>query len=95
MFTLSRLLRLHAYRTHEYASAGDFLMKMSSNDPVCVLLDISMPGPSAYDLGTSERTVKAHRASVMEKMEVKSLAELIRATDGLVSPNGGDADMER
>ena len=32
----------------------------------------------ALDLGLSERTVEAHRARVMEKMQVNSLAELVR-----------------
>lgn len=32
----------------------------------------------AFELEISERTVKAHRAQVMEKMEVNSLAELVR-----------------
>ena len=32
----------------------------------------------AAELGTSEKTVKVHRARVMEKMQVKSLAELVR-----------------
>lgn len=31
----------------------------------------------AYELGNTERTVKAHRQSVMEKMQVGSLAELV------------------
>jgi FixJ family two-component response regulator len=31
----------------------------------------------AHELGTSERTIKAHRHSVMEKMAVQSLAELV------------------
>jgi FixJ family two-component response regulator len=31
----------------------------------------------AYQLGNTERTVKAHRHSVMEKMQVSSLAELV------------------
>ena len=31
----------------------------------------------AADLGTVERTIKAHRAKIMEKMEVESLAELV------------------
>jgi RNA polymerase sigma factor (sigma-70 family) len=37
----------------------------------------------ATELGTSERTVKAHRAHVMEKMQVASLAELVRAAERL------------
>jgi FixJ family two-component response regulator len=32
----------------------------------------------AFELGTTERTIKAHRASVMRKMCAGSLAELVR-----------------
>jgi len=32
----------------------------------------------AAELGTSEKTVKVHRARVMNKMQVESLAELVR-----------------
>jgi FixJ family two-component response regulator len=35
----------------------------------------------AYELGVSERTVKACRASVMRKMGAKSLPELVRLTE--------------
>jgi FixJ family two-component response regulator len=31
----------------------------------------------AFELGNTERTVKAHRHSIMEKMQVKSVAELV------------------
>jgi FixJ family two-component response regulator len=45
----------------------------------------------AYDLGTSERTIKAHRHSVMEKMEAGSIADLVRlATTLQVAPLRGD-----
>ena len=37
----------------------------------------------AFDLGTSEQTIKVHRGRVMEKMEVVSLADLVRAADRL------------
>ena len=32
----------------------------------------------AYELGTVEKTIKVHRARVMDKMNVDSLAELVR-----------------
>ncbi len=42
----------------------------------------------AYRLGITERTVKAHRQQVMEKMGVRSVAELVR----LVEPLGVEPD---
>lgn len=40
----------------------------------------------AFDIGAAERTVKAHRAQVMEKMQVASLADLVRAASRLSLP---------
>jgi FixJ family two-component response regulator len=37
----------------------------------------------AHELGTTERTIKAHRQQVMEKAEVKSLAELVSIAEHL------------
>ena len=37
----------------------------------------------ADELGTTERTIKFHRGQIMRKMEVKSLAELVRIADAL------------
>jgi FixJ family two-component response regulator len=46
----------------------------------------------AYDLGISERTIKAHRHSIMEKLEAGSLADLIRvATELAIQPVRGCA----
>ena len=44
----------------------------------------------AHELGTTERTVKAHRHRVMEKMQVHSLAELVSIAErlGLLGSNG-------
>jgi len=44
----------------------------------------------AYELGMTERTVKAHRHQVMEKMQVHSLAELVSNAErlGMLDPNG-------
>ena len=37
----------------------------------------------AFDLGTSEKTIKVHRARVMVKLGVESVAELVRFVDRL------------
>jgi FixJ family two-component response regulator len=39
----------------------------------------------AYDLNTSERTIKAHRHSIMEKLAVTSLAEMVSIAERLGS----------
>ena len=37
----------------------------------------------AHELGTSERTIKAHRHSIMQKLQVRSLAELVSMAERL------------
>jgi FixJ family two-component response regulator len=39
----------------------------------------------AFELGTTERTIKAHRARVMKKMQANSLADLIRLAEKVIS----------
>jgi FixJ family two-component response regulator len=46
----------------------------------------------AHDLGTSERTIKAHRHAVMQKLKVQSLAEAVSMAERLgmlAAPSGG------
>ena len=38
-----------------------------------------------HELGATERTIKAHRQKVMQKMKVRSLAELVSIADDSVS----------
>jgi RNA polymerase sigma factor (sigma-70 family) len=48
------------------------------------LLVTGMPNKEiAYKLGTSERTIKAHRAQIMEKMNAGSFADLVRFAEKL------------
>jgi FixJ family two-component response regulator len=44
----------------------------------------------AFELGTSERTIKAHRHSIMQKLQVQSLAEAVSIAERL-DMLGGDA----
>jgi FixJ family two-component response regulator len=49
----------------------------------------------AYLLGTSERTIKAHRHMVMEKLQVQSFAEVVSIAERLgllASPTSADAE---
>jgi FixJ family two-component response regulator len=36
---------------------------------------------TAADLGAAEKTIKIHRARVMQKMQVQSVAELVRLAE--------------
>jgi FixJ family two-component response regulator len=45
----------------------------------------------AFDLGTAERTIKAHRHSIMQKLEAGSLADLIHVSSELdIAPVRGE-----
>jgi len=51
----------------------------------------------ASELGTTERTVKAHRHEVMEKMQVESLAELVSSAVrlGVIVPDAGTGSKSK
>jgi FixJ family two-component response regulator len=73
-----------------YSTAHEFLTDYKPEEPGCLLLDVRMPEvmdlviarkPNkiiAAGLGISPKTVEIHRALVMEKMQVESVAELVR-----------------
>ena len=44
----------------------------------------------AGDLAASERTIKAHRANIMAKLEVQSVAELARLAQAAGFVDSGD-----
>jgi len=51
---------------------------------VCVLVAGGLLNKQIADrLGTSEKTVKAHRSQVMHKFQIRSVAELVRIVDRL------------
>jgi FixJ family two-component response regulator len=57
---------------------------------VCTLVGRGMLNKQiAGELGTSEKTVKVHRGRVMAKLEVGSVAELVRLVDRVKAPTSG------
>ena len=51
---------------------------------VMALVASGMPNKRiAFELGTVEKTIKVHRARIMQKMQVQSLADLVRAAEKL------------
>lgn len=69
--------RLHAYRAH-YSR-----LTAREREVFGLVVRGKLNKQVAYDLGTSERTIKAHRHSIMEKFEAKSLAELVSIAEKL------------
>jgi FixJ family two-component response regulator len=47
----------------------------------------------AFELGTSEKTIKAHRGQVMSKMQAGSLAELVHMADKLANELTGPSGI--
>jgi FixJ family two-component response regulator len=54
---LQRLLTAAGHRVKAYASAGEFLLDPPADAPGCLLLDLSMPGPSGLEL---QEALKRH-----------------------------------
>jgi FixJ family two-component response regulator len=47
---LARVLRGEGHEVRTYSSAGEFLLAPLASTPGCIVLDLSMPGPSGLDL---------------------------------------------
>jgi len=67
----------------ESAAFRDRLARLTprEREVLALLVDGLLNKQVAYELGITEKTIKVHRARVMEKMEAHSLVELARATD--------------
>lgn len=67
-------------RRREYASVRARFGALTERERqvMCAVISGKANKVVAYDLGLSEKTVEAHRARVMHKLQVGSLAELVR-----------------
>jgi FixJ family two-component response regulator len=75
---LERYRNSHSELAHLQESRRRIKLLTAREKEVFDLLILGMLNKQvAYQLGNTERTVKAHRHSIMEKMQVKSLAELV------------------
>ncbi len=78
-------IKLHSHLRIEQSEINDIRKRIQSltsrEHEILVLVIAGMLNKQiAYDLKLSENTVKTHRARLMRKMEVKSLAELVRVS---------------
>jgi FixJ family two-component response regulator len=99
--TISRALARHAAqraREHERSQSGARLARLSAREREvmeCVIAG-RLNKQIAYDLGISEKTVKAHRGRVMEKVEVRSVAELVRLCEAAgIQPRRAARESDR
>jgi FixJ family two-component response regulator len=77
----------HAERVHLRAR---FAALTARERQVCELVATGMLNKQvAFDLGISEKTVKVHRARVMQKLGVDSLADLVRLVGSLTASTNG------
>ena len=79
---LERAVHAHAVRC-ELNTLHDRLGRLTPREREVMALVVTgrLNKQVAGDLGTVEKTIKAHRARVMAKMEVTSLAQLVRVAD--------------
>jgi FixJ family two-component response regulator len=80
--TRALAIRLEVDSIHERIS----LLTPREREVLGLLVEGRLNKQAACELGIAEKTIKVHRARVMEKMEVRSLVELVRATDKACIP---------
>lgn len=72
----------------EQAKVKDIQQRVDSltpreRDVFLFVIDGKLNKQIAFELGTTERTIKAHRARIMQKMKAESLADLVRMAEKL------------
>lgn len=72
----------------EQAKIKDIQQRVDSLTPrerevFLLIIDGKLNKETAFELGTTERTIKAHRARIMQKMKASSFADLVRMAEKL------------
>src|SRR4051812_38819391 len=75
--TIRRLVRLHRTMTESRLAS----LTPREREVIDHVMNGRLNKQIASDLGTAEKTVKVHRARAMEKMHVRSVAELVRMVE--------------
>jgi FixJ family two-component response regulator len=75
--TVRRLVRLHRDLTESRLAS----LTPREREVIEHVMNGRLNKQIASDLGTAEKTVKVHRARAMEKMHVRSVAELVRMVE--------------
>jgi FixJ family two-component response regulator len=81
--------RIQDTKQQEYSEQAEFSRRFGSLTPrereVCIKVTYGLLNKQiAGDLGVTEKTIKVHRARVLDKMEAGSVAELVRIVDRVV-----------
>ena len=82
-------------RRHEEDQDNERLARLTRRErQVCDLIAKGLLNKQiAGELGISEKTIKVHRARIMEKMAARSLADLVRIAERVgLPPTGGTAN---
>jgi FixJ family two-component response regulator len=85
---VNRSLKKDRQTKLEQAKIKDIQQRVESLTPrerevFLLIVDGKLNKQIAFELGTTERTIKAHRARVMQKMKAASLADLVRMAEKL------------
>ena len=85
---LSKAIDLQRQRRAQLAAVERLARLTKREREVCDLVASGFPNKQiAFELGTSEKTIKVHRGRVMHKLEVDSVAALVRLLSNLPAEN--------